>query len=115
MHEINVFADFKPKSLSGPGELLFVIVDYRYLNKYCEGDAYSMPEIQKVGQAKIISLCDLVNIIGSGIRKPDDKKVATVKDMQIPENKKQVRRLIGYCRDYIANFAKIALPRVNES
>ena len=36
---------------------------YRYLNKYCEGDAYPMSEIldliQKVGQAKFISLCDI--------------------------------------------------------
>ena len=39
-----------------------IAVDYRYLNKYCEGDAYPMPEItdliQKVGQAKV-SLCDI--------------------------------------------------------
>jgi len=40
-----------------------IAIDYRYLNKYCEGDAYPMPEIsdltQKVGQAKFISLCDI--------------------------------------------------------
>jgi len=55
----------------------------------------------------------LGHIIGSGIRKPDDEKVATVKDMQVPETKKQVRRLIGffsYFRDYIPNFAEIAQP-----
>ena len=34
-----------------------IAVDYRYLNKYCEGDAYPMP-IQKVGKSKIITLCD---------------------------------------------------------
>ena len=53
------------------------------------------------------------HIIGSGIRRPDDEKVATVKDVQIPETKKQVRRLIGffsYFRDYIPGFAEIALP-----
>ena len=200
-----------------------IAVDYRYLNKYCEGDAYPMPEItdliQKVGQAKV-SLCDIKSayhqievkpehqwltafvwdgglfqytrapfgqkgsgntfvravqqvlypirditasfvddiavhsdefdqhlrdfekflkvikesgftlnlnksrfaqsqvkcrghIIGSGIRRPDDEKVATVKDMQVPETKKQVRRLIGffsYFRNYIPNFAEIAQP-----
>jgi len=39
--------------------------------------------------------------------------VATVKDMQVPETKKQVRRLIGffsYFRDYIPNCAEIAQP-----
>jgi len=40
-----------------------IAVDYRYLNKYCEGDAYPMPEIsdliQKVGQVEFISLCDI--------------------------------------------------------
>jgi len=40
-----------------------IAVDYRYLHKYCEGDAYPMPEIsdliQKVGQAKFISLCEI--------------------------------------------------------
>ena len=55
----------------------------------------------------------LGHIIGSGIRRPDDEKVATVKDMQIPESKKQYRRLIGffsYFRDYIPYFAEIAQP-----
>ena len=55
----------------------------------------------------------LGHIIDSGIRKPNDKKVTTVKDMQIPETKKQFRRLIGFfsCfRDYISNFAEIAQP-----
>jgi len=40
-----------------------IAVDYRYLNKCCEGDAYPMPEIayliQKVGQAKFIGLWDM--------------------------------------------------------
>ena len=39
--------------------------------------------------------------------------MATVKDMQFPETKKQVRRLIGffsYFRDYIPGFAEIAQP-----
>ena len=37
-----------------------IAVDYRYLNKYCEGDAYLMPEIsdliQKVGKS-ITAIC----------------------------------------------------------
>ena len=38
-------------------------IDYRYLNKYCLGDAYPMPDIadllQRVGQAKYISSFDV--------------------------------------------------------
>jgi len=36
------------------------------------------------------------HIIGSGERSPDPDKVSTVKDMKIPETKKQVRRMIGF-------------------
>jgi len=39
--------------------------------------------------------------------------MATVKDMQVPETKKQVRMLMGffsYFLDYIPNFAEIAQP-----
>ena len=53
------------------------------------------------------------HIIGSGERSPDPGKVSTVKDMKVPETKKQVRRIIGffsYFRDYIPNFAEIAKP-----
>jgi len=38
-------------------------VDDRYLNKFCESDAHSMPEIadliQRVGKARFITLCDI--------------------------------------------------------
>jgi len=53
------------------------------------------------------------HIIGSGESSPDPDKVSTVKDMMIPETKKQVRRMVGffpYFRDYIPNFAEIAKP-----
>ena len=53
------------------------------------------------------------HVIGSGERKADPVKVTTVQEMTIPENKKQVRRLIrffSYFRDYIPNFSQIAQP-----
>jgi len=38
-------------------------IDYRYLNKYCAGDAHPLPDIphimQRVGKARYISLCDM--------------------------------------------------------
>jgi len=36
------------------------------------------------------------HITGCGERKPDPDRVATVKDMKVPETKRQVRRLIGF-------------------
>jgi len=40
-----------------------IAVDYRYLNKYCEGDAYPLADIpdliQNVGQARYITLVDI--------------------------------------------------------
>ena len=40
-----------------------IAVDYRYLNKYCPSDAHPMPDIsdliQRVGQARYISVCDI--------------------------------------------------------
>ena len=207
-----------------PKDGVRIAVDYRYLNKYCKGDAIPMPDIpdliQRVGGARYISLCDIKSsyhqlavrsdhqwltafvwdgglskytrapfgqkgsrntflravqqvlhpirkftasfvddiavysneferhlveleqflqviknsgftlnlkkcrfaqnqckfvghIIGSGERKPDPEKVATVRHMKVPETKKQLRRLIGffsYFREYIPNFAEIAQP-----
>ena len=55
----------------------------------------------------------LGHIIGSGERKPDPDKVATIKQIKVLETKKQVRRLIGffsYFSDYIPNFAEVAHP-----
>jgi len=55
----------------------------------------------------------LGHIIGSNEKKPDPSKVSTIKDMKVPETKRQVRRLVGffsYFRDYIQNFAEIAQP-----
>jgi len=40
-----------------------IAIDYRYLNKFCLGDAYPTPDIsdviQRVGTARLISTCDL--------------------------------------------------------
>ena len=39
-----------------------IAVDYRYLSKYCPSDAHPMPDIsdliQRMGQARHISVCD---------------------------------------------------------
>ena len=52
-----------------------IAVNYRYLNKYCEGDAYPMPEIsdliQKVGQSKVITLCDIKSVYHQIDLKPE--------------------------------------------
>jgi len=56
-----------------------------------------------------MSLCFVGHIIGYGERSPDPDKVSTVKDMKIPETKRQVRRLIGffsYFRDYYPQFCR---------
>jgi hypothetical protein len=55
----------------------------------------------------------LGNIIGSGERRPDPDKVEAVKALRVPENKKQVRQILGlfgHFQDYIADYAKIAKP-----
>jgi len=40
-----------------------IAVDYRYLNKYCPSDAHPLPDIteliQRVGQARYITVCDI--------------------------------------------------------
>jgi len=40
-----------------------IAIDYRYLNKFCVGDAYPTPDIgdiiQRVGKARWITTCDL--------------------------------------------------------
>jgi len=53
------------------------------------------------------------HIIGSGQRRADPDKLSTVNEMKPPENKKQVRQILGFFsffRDYIPNFAAIAKP-----
>ena len=55
----------------------------------------------------------LGHIIGSGQRKADHDKVKVVREMKIPENKKQVRQVLGffsYFRDYIPDFSAAAKP-----
>jgi len=50
-------------------------------------------------------------IIGSGLRRADPDKVAAVKNMAVPVNKKQVRQVLGffsYFREFIPDFARQA-------
>jgi hypothetical protein len=53
------------------------------------------------------------HIIGSGKRRADPDKVATVLSLKIPETKKQLRQVLGFYsffRDYIPNFSEHAKP-----
>ena len=55
----------------------------------------------------------LGHIIGSGQRKANPDKVRVVHEMTRPENKKQVRQVLGffsYFRDYIPDFSAVAKP-----
>jgi hypothetical protein len=55
----------------------------------------------------------LGSIIGSGQRRADPDKVETVKNLRIPETKKQVRQILGFLghfQEYIPEFAKLAKP-----
>jgi len=51
------------------------------------------------------------HLVGSGKRRADPQKLATVRDMKVPETKRQVRQIIGFFsffRDYIPRFAEHA-------
>lgn len=55
----------------------------------------------------------LGHIIGSGRHAPDPSKLAAIKKLARPKTKKDVRSalgLFGYYREYIPNFAELALP-----
>ena len=53
------------------------------------------------------------HIIGSGHKRPDPDRIAKIKELQRPADKKQLRSvlgLLGYHRDYVQNFAALARP-----
>lgn len=55
----------------------------------------------------------LGHLIGSGEHGPDPERVQSIKMVQPPKTKKQLRSVLGlfnYYRSYIPNFATIALP-----
>ena len=55
------------------------------------------------GEVKFIG-----HLVGSGKRRADPQKLATVRNMKVPETKRQVRQIIGFFsffRDYIPRFA----------
>jgi len=52
-------------------------------------------------------------IIGSGKRRADPEKVASIQDLKEPETKKQLRHILGFFgffRDYLPNYAQLAKP-----
>jgi len=51
------------------------------------------------------------HLIGNGQRRVDPDRIKAIKDMKIPQSKKQVRQIVGffsYFRDYIPNFSALA-------
>ncbi|GFT18977.1 retrovirus-related Pol polyprotein from transposon 17.6 [Trichonephila clavipes] len=55
----------------------------------------------------------LGHVIGSGTHSPDKERTKAIQNLQAPTTKKQLRSVFGLCnfyRQYIPNFAKIALP-----
>jgi len=63
---------------------------------------FAKSEVKFVGQ-----------LIGSGQRRVDPDKLKAVKNMKIPQSKKQVRQIMGffsYFREYIPNFSALAKP-----
>ena len=54
-----------------------IAIDYRYLNKYCEGDVHPMPDIpdlmQRVWKSRYITLCDVKYAYYQILLKPDDQ------------------------------------------
>ena len=58
----------------------------------------------------------LGHIVGHGTQRPDPEKIAKMKNIPPPTNKKEVRSLLGilnYYRRFVPNFAEIAQPLTN--
>jgi len=67
---------------------------------------YALPEVKFCGK-----------IIGSGTKRPDPDKVATVQALKPGKTKTEVRQLLGffsYFRDHIPHFAEIAKPLLTD-
>ena len=63
---------------------------------------FAQPEVKFCGQ-----------LVGSGTRRADPDKVSAIKDLKVPESKRQVRQILGffsYFRENIPDFAAIAKP-----
>lgn len=63
---------------------------------------FGKPEVKLVG-----------HIVGSGCRKADPERTKCMKDMPRPRTKRELRKFLGamgYYRDYIPQFAKLAKP-----
>jgi hypothetical protein len=63
---------------------------------------FALPEAKFCGQ-----------LVGSGTRRADPEKLKAIQDLQVPENKRHVRQILGffsYFRENIPNFAEIAKP-----
>lgn len=64
-------------------------------------------------QVACASIRYLGHIVGSGKHGPDPSKLAAIEGLQVPQNKKELRSVLGLCgyyRGYVPNFAGIAKP-----
>jgi len=96
---ISVFSDLWRSHLAHIEKFLQVIKD--------SGFVLNLKKTS-LAQSQVKFLC---HIIGSGQHKADLDKVKVVHEMKRPENKKQVRQVVGffsYFRDYIPDFSAIA-------
>jgi len=98
---ISVFSDLCRLQLAHIEKFLQVIKDSGFVLKL-KKTSLAQSQVKFLG-----------HIIGSRQRKADPDKVRVVHEMKRPENKKQVRQVLGffsYFRDYIPDFSAVAKP-----
>jgi len=99
--DISVFSDLWQSHLAHIEKFLQVIKDSGFVLNL-KKTSLAQSQVKFLG-----------HIIGSGQRKANPDKVRVVHEMKRPENKKQVRQVLGfffYFRHYVPNFSAVAKP-----